>query len=319
MAGCGLVPNDAITYTETHISIVAFGRERAWKLKRQWRFLRRPVDRGAAAGAVRTRGDAEIAASPRMYTSVSCPSTTNRVERSTMSSRWRAAAGKSTALVGARGVGPRGVRMSRPGRRSGRLVPCDRTVRRCRRGRRHSRRRGEIVGEQHPRARRAHRFDSRRGRRRSGGEPCSRIISPVANRCSPSGSRPVGRGDGHGDLQADDIFCLPDGPRGARSPRVQRQASVRRCAGRRCLSRDGSRAARSCRSGAPLSGPLPAGDERRLAGLTRAPLRCVPRGGAVEGRVPSLGRRRRRGRGFGAAGCSRSRPITWRPDKFGSR
>ena len=37
--------------------------------------------------------------------------------------------------------------------------------------------------------------------------------SPAASRCSPTGSPPGRVVDGHGDLLADDIFCLDDGPR----------------------------------------------------------------------------------------------------------
>ena len=86
----------------------------------------------------------------------------------------------------------------------------------------------------------------RRRVRRPHGRPGARrwpaATSTAGRRCS---TQRIARGracDGHGDLLADDIFCLDDGPRGPRLPRVRRRSPPRRRAGRRRLPGHGPRA-----------------------------------------------------------------------------
>ncbi|MCZ7536818.1 MAG: AAA family ATPase [Acidimicrobiia bacterium] len=90
--------------------------------------------------------------------------------------------------------------------------------------------------------------------------------------------------DGHGDLLADDVFCLDDGPRILDCLEFDDRLPERRRAGRRRVPRHGPRATGAARPGEEVHRPLPRSHVRHLAGLARAPLHRVSSPRSRQGR-----------------------------------
>ena len=133
--------------------------------------------------------------------------------------------------------------------------------------------------------------------------------SPAASRCSPTGSPTGGSVDGHGDLLADDIFCLDDGPRILDCIEFDDRLRYGDVPRRRRLPRHGPRAARA---------PADLGERflavyGEFAGETYpaslgAPLHRLPRPRPGEGRLPA----RRPGRARSAATQAARLLLAWR-------
>ena len=139
-----------------------------------------------------------------------------------------------------------------------------------------------------------------------------RAISPAAARCSTSASREGRAIDGHGDLLADDIFLLDDGPRVLDCIEFdERLRFGDTLADVAFLAMDLERLGRPDLADA-LPCRLPGARRRHLARIARPPSRRVPGPGPGQGAAPSEPARARRPPCTRRASCSEWRAATSR-------